>query len=628
MSTVTSSSSISDLPGAPSRAIVLAGAAEVGDESLALFDLVRGLLAAGIPTEVVLLRHGALLDELRAICPVKVVDDLTRSPLDRLLRMVRLGVVGGAIKGRLVRRWLRAGAQPGTLVVLSGLGGASLVRQLPDGASIVVELGQGEAPSTVPDAVWPEVRDRARRFLAPDETTIAELDRAGVPAERITLAPTGSGDARDDGPQVPEATPSTPERVFLVALDAERGSDSYVLLSVLGWLRDAGIETELLLWRHGPLLDEMRTLCRVRVVDDLTRSPVDRLLRMVGLSMIANRVTGARLRRWLWEANRRYPSIWVRGLPAARIVRSMPLDARVVVQLDDGDPMGAERLGERDWALVLARVAGFLVPTDGGRDALVAEGVAVERIRVQAELGSLRARSVDESAPARAAAEPLIAEEARRRRAELGVPADAVLIGSTGTHDWWKAPEPIVAFAWALRRRLGERGVHFVWLCHDLDDADGLWPLYHDIENAGLSEVFHVAEADTLFSQFALCDLVVLAGRPDAFAMIRSELAMWARPVVCYRNGVTEATLGEGALPVEYLDVEGLAEAVAEVLDDPDRLASLAAHAERIRLDDFDADQPRWLATVTSFDEVVWLGGTPEGRAPEALAALFVESGR
>ena len=628
MSTVTSSSSTPELSHTPSRVVVLAGAAEVGDESLALFDLVRGLLAAGIPTEVVLLRHGALLDELRAICPVKVVDDLTRSPLDRLLRLVRLGVVGGAIKGRLVRRWLRGGAQPGTLVVLRGLAGAPLVRQLPDGASIVVELGQGDAPSTVPDAVWPEVRDRARRFLAPDETTIAALDRAGVPAERITLAPTGLGDALDDGPPVPGATPSTPERVFLVALDAERGSDSYVLLSVLGWLRDAGIETELLLWRHGPLLDEMRTLCRVRVVDDLTRSPVDRLLRMVGLSMIANRVTGARLRRWLWQATRRYPSLWVRGLPAARIVRSTPLDARVVVQLDDGDPVGPEHLGARDWELVLARVSGFLVPTDAGRHALMAEGVGAERIRVQAELGPLRALSVDESAPARAAAEPLIAEEARRRRAELGVPADAVLIGSTGTHDWWKAPEPIVAFAWALRRRLGDRAVHFVWLCHDLDDTDGLWPLYHDIDNAGLSDVFHVVEADTLFSQFALCDLVVLAGRPDAFAMIRSELTMWARPVVCYRNGVTEVALGEGALPVEYLDVEGLAAAVAEVLDDPDRLASLAAHAERIRLDDFDADQPRWLATVTSFDEVVWLGGTPEGRPPEALAALFAESGR
>jgi hypothetical protein len=37
-----------------------------------------------------------------------------------------------------------------------------------------------------------------------------------------------------------------------------------------------------------------------------------------------------------------------------------------------------------------------------------------------------------------------------------------------------------------------------------------------------------------------------------------------------------------------------------------------AAHAERIRLDDFGADQPRWLATVTSFPAVVWLGRTPE----------------
>ena len=131
-----------------------------------------------------------------------------------------------------------------------------------------------------------------------------------------------------------------------------------------------------------------------------------------------------------------------------------------------------------------------------------------------------------------------------------------------------------------------------------------------------------------MFSQLGLCDLLVLTGRPDAFAMLRAELAMWARPVVCYRNGITEIALAGGALPVDYLDVEGLAEAVAEVLDDEQRLRALAEHAERIRLEDFDADLPRWLATVTSLDEQVWVGGTREGRPASALAVLFAEPGR
>lgn len=626
MSTVAPSSSTPEMAHPPSRVIVLAGDVEVGATSVALFDLVRGLCAAGIVTEVVLLRHGALLEELRAICPAKVVDDLTRSPVDRLLRLVRLGVVGGAIKGRLVRRWLRAAGRPGTAVVLAGLGAGPLVRQLPEGASITVELEAGETPESLPDPVWAEVRDRARRFVAPDEATVERLVGAGVPAECIAREPTGAA-----GPEgVPATTPVPPTRVHLVALDAERGSDTYILLSILRWLRDAGIETEVLLWRHGPLLDEMRSICQVRVVDDLTRSPVDRLLRMVGLSMVANRVTGARLRRWLWQAVRRAPSLWVRGLPAARVVRSTPLDARVVVQLAEGEVVGPERIGPRDWDLVRARVAGFLVPTDAGRDALVAEGVTPDRIRVQDELDVVRVPSAEPSAVAtQVDADPPIDEATRRRRrAELGVPEDAILIGSSGTHDWWKAPEPIVAFAWALRRRLGDRPIHFLWLCHDLDDADGLWPLYHDIDNAGLSDVFHVVEADTLFSQLGLCDLLVLTGRPDAFAMLRAELAMWARPVVCYRNGITEIALAGGALPVDYLDVEGLAEAVAEVLDDEQRLRALAEHAERIRLEDFDADLPRWLATVTSLDEQVWVGGTREGRPASALAVLFAEPGR
>lgn len=633
MSTVTSSSPTPAPAHPPSQVIVLAAAAGVSRATRALFDVVRGLETAGISTEVVLLRHGARLEELRALCPVKVVDDLTRSPVDRLLRLVRLGLVGGAIKGRVVRRWLRASRRPNTVVVVCGLAAARLVRQVPDGASIVVEVEPGEGPASVPDAVWAEVRDRAQRFVAPDEATRDLLVDAGVPAERVAVSPStlDAGVGPASGAPAPSApAPTAPTRAFLVALDAERGSDSYLLLSLLGSLRDAGIDTEVLLWRHGPLLDEMRSLCRVRVVDDLTRSPVDRLLRMVGLSMIANRVTGARLRRWLWQATRRYPSLWVRGLPAARIVRSTPLDARVVVQLADGEAVGPDRLGERDWEFVRDRVSGFLVPTDAERDALADAGVARDRVRVQAELGPLRASFAEGSAAAVApvAPPPIDDETRRRRRGEIGVPDDAILIGSTGTHDWWKAPEPVVAFAWALRRRLGDREVHFVWLCHDLDDADGLWPLFHDIENAGLSEVFHVVEADALFSQLGLCDLLVLAGRPDAFAMIRAQVAMWARPVVCYRNGVTEVALGGGALPVDYLDVEGLADAVADIVDAPERLDELVGHAERVRLDAFDADQPLWLAAVTSLDEAIWLGGAREGRPLDSLATLFVEPGR
>ena len=64
------------------------------------------------------------------------------------------------------------------------------------------------------------------------------------------------------------------------------------------------------------------------------------------------------------------------------------------------------------------------------------------------------------------------------------------------------------------------------------------------------------------------------------------------------------------------------------MLDDEQRLRALAEHAERIRLEDFDADLPRWLATVTSLDEQVWVGGTREGRPASALAVLFAEPGR
>ena len=403
-------------------------------------------------------------------------------------------------------------------------------------------------------------------------------------------------------PSAPRAT--RPRRVYVIGFDAERGAETFFLLRVLRWLRAAGVEVELLLWRHGPLLGELREVCRVRVVDDLTRSWIDRLLRMVRLDALGVKVKGLRLRIWMWQASRRFPHTLVRGIRSARALKYTPRPLPAVVHLSEEERPWRDQVSEAEWRTILATAGGFIVPDADARDLLVADGVAEAKVAIQEGFVpdvtlSRIAEPTEPTEPTGASPRDLTKIGAGRRA--LGVPESAILICGTGTEDWWRSPEPFVAFAWGVAQRFADAEIHFLWLCHDIDDEDALWPLRHDIANAGMTDRFHLATVTVLLEQFELCDLVVLTGRPDTFSVISGELRLSARPVVCFANGATERELGDAAVAVPYLDVEAAVDAVEHLLEDPDAARELTERAASRagRAQELSTDLPQWLLEIT-----------------------------
>jgi glycosyltransferase involved in cell wall biosynthesis len=357
---------------------------------------------------------------------------------------------------------------------------------------------------------------------------------------------------------------STSDRLLVVAHDADRGAEQLFLVRLVAALQQqSGADVEVLLWQGGPLVGELEAVAPVRVVDDLNRWWVARLLQLVGLRSVGARLKGLRLRAWMWRAARRSTAVLAHGARAGRpfayAVRPLP----VVVHLTGDGSHWQEDAAAEDWAALLAAGRGFVVSDPAAQRRLVEDhGVADERVRLLTSV-----------VPASLPAEPVLP-----RRRSLGVPEGAFLLGAAGTEDWWRAPEPIVPIVWALRRRRPDLDVHVLWACYD-GDEDGLWPLRHDVRNAGLEDCFHIVASPSSLEHLELCDLVLLATRPDTFRLVGVEVALAAKPVVCFADEVVERALGPASVAVPYLDLDAFVEEVGRLLDHPETRDELGREA-------------------------------------------------
>ena len=171
------------------------------------------------------------------------------------------------------------------------------------------------------------------------------------------------------------------------------------------------------------------------------------------------------------------------------------------------------------------------------------------------------------------------AEEAARLRAELGVGPEVSLVGFVGHLVEQKRPD----VALQVGHRLGELGVeaHLVVV--------GGGPLADDVaagvERLGLtghvSLLGHRPDVERLL---AGVDLLVLPSDSEGMPGVAIEAQMAGCPVVAFPVGGVDDVVdhdGSGLVLADH-DPEAMAEAVAELLGDPDRLVAMGA-AARVR---------------------------------------------
>lgn len=172
----------------------------------------------------------------------------------------------------------------------------------------------------------------------------------------------------------------------------------------------------------------------------------------------------------------------------------------------------------------------------------------------------------------------------QRERAALGVDDDAVVIGTVGR----LVAEKGYLEVFEAARRLGRRAVVVVAGPDDPDKRDRLDRRV--LEAARAAGVRFLGMRDDIESFYAALDVFVLASHREGYPRSAMEAAAMALPVVATDiRGCREVVdHGRTGLLVPVRDAVALAEALAALVDDPERRRVMGRAARRLAEERFD----------------------------------------
>lgn len=374
------------------------------------------------------------------------------------------------------------------------------------------------------------------------------------------------------------SSPGPPDhrpRLLVVAHDASRTGSPTVLDAVLGDLRRNGrAEVDLVLLRDGPLRARLARWGPTTVLGPPDgRSLRDRVaegLVALGIPRLGRAVRRDGLRAAL-VGRARPDVVYLNSLPSTVVLDVLPwADVPVVLHVHELDAAVA-RLGEAERRALLHRVTAFVAASGAVRDLLV-DRLGVDPARVWRH---------DEAIDPAALVPPSAGEDPA---AALAVPPTAPVVVAVGTAGVRKGPDLFVQLAVASSHRPPPcPEAHFVWV-GPADPQSEAWPPEADARAAGVADRVHVVGAvDDAGPWLRRADVLVLTSREDALPLVCLEASWWGTPFVTFDAGGAAALAGadEAGRAVPRLDVEAMADAVADLLAHPGEAAALAAEARR-----------------------------------------------
>lgn len=360
-----------------------------------------------------------------------------------------------------------------------------------------------------------------------------------------------------------------PLRLILLA---PGGEDDLAAERLTQLLDTDAVEFEAVFWQPGPQVDAARKRGSVGVVTDLTARSATGVIERA-LHRLGRRSAGHALRRRRLgltpPARRAVDAVFLTSPRAAPMLRYLPepAPATVTTLVPTGEMCDANRepLNDQDRELLLARTSRFLVEAESSQDRLIALGVPIEQI---VRIGEIR----HEQFPPTPAADRIAAV-----RRGLGIaPATRVVVGS-GPVVWDGGTDLFVRTGWILRERLGHE-VALCWVGSGVDELERN-QLDHDIVHMGLADHVHLATDEDVL---ALADVHVLLARREDEREAYGVPASRAQAIVGFHTPDLDRFVGADAgIVVDFLDLEGVANAIASLLDDDARRASLASAAAR-----------------------------------------------
>ena len=161
-------------------------------------------------------------------------------------------------------------------------------------------------------------------------------------------------------------------------------------------------------------------------------------------------------------------------------------------------------------------------------------------------------------------------------RRELGLPDDARIVLGCGTVDLRKGADLFVSVARRVILGAGSSdqspSTFFVWIGHSGEDNVRRWIL-HDSRLDGLgNRIRFIGPRSSVASYYLASDLLALTSREDPCPLVNMEAMESGLPVVAFHDaGGAPEVLGDAGVCVPYLDTSAMAQAVRDLLADPER---------------------------------------------------------
>lgn len=342
-----------------------------------------------------------------------------------------------------------------------------------------------------------------------------------------------------------------PVDLLFVGHEATRTGAPLMLLYFLRWLREhTDLRFEIVLLKGGPILDDFAAVAPVTTWDGAGAQ---------GLSPGAHAA----------------PTVYCNGVRSTLVLPHLaahPTGRTVIThvhELEGGIQMSLPEMASLESMFRLTDhwvVASDLV----GRNLIDRHGVDAASV----------ARHYEFIDVANFAPDPRPAVERSQLLEGLGIPAEALVVGSMGTVEWRKGPDLFLALAVLLAKH-PVAPVHLVWVGADPARPETEW-LGRDLERLGLGDRVHVVGIDDTPARWlASFDVFALTAREDPFPLVCLESSLLEVPIVCFDNtGMVEfADDGRYGYIVPYLDIEAMAEQIVGLLDDPGRRAEVGARA-------------------------------------------------
>lgn len=367
-------------------------------------------------------------------------------------------------------------------------------------------------------------------------------------------------------------------RLLVIGHSASRSGSPKVLLGIVRWLAEnTNFEITMVLGEGGPLVAEFeRYVSKVKITHEPRfRRFGDLVDKAAGVAHLPGlgRVSRRTLARRGKVSTAGYSLTYANSASALRVIKVGEAASPVIVHVHELEfgvkfSLASEVLAQLpDRYIAVSRPVRQMLIDEYGTDPAIIDVIP----------GCLPDASADRDLQERGVA-----------RRELGWESEIPVVLGCGKLSWQKGFDIFLATAAKATRLAPEQRIRWCWVGGD----DPMERLQAELEvsKAGLDHTVElIPEKPDPSPYFDAADLLLLSSKEDSYPLVVLEAALAARPVVCQSaeaGGAADFVSRGAGIVVPFLDLDGLALAVLEIIRDPSQAAEMGRVGRRLVLDE------------------------------------------